>query len=74
VQEAIPRSTKQEDNLGTPNAAQERQKKPQVKATWVEKAQGIKFTPSSFPHFSISSNLFKSSCSSTFKHFFQFME
>jgi hypothetical protein len=34
---------------------------------WVEKAQGIKLTPPSFPHFSISSNLFTSSCSSVSK-------
>jgi hypothetical protein len=38
VQEALPRGTKQEDNLGTPNTAQKRQKKPQVKPMWVEKA------------------------------------
>jgi hypothetical protein len=63
VQEALPRSTEQEDDLDTPNTAQKRQKKSQAKLMWVEKAQGIKFTPS-FPHFSISSNLFKSSCSS----------
>jgi hypothetical protein len=53
VQEAIPRSTKQEDNLGTPNTAQERQKKPQVKPIWVEKAQGIKFTPLIPPFFNL---------------------
>jgi hypothetical protein len=47
VQEALPRSTKQEDYLGTPNTAQKRQKKSQVKPMWVEKAQGINFAP---PH------------------------
>jgi hypothetical protein len=47
VQEAFPRSIKQEDYLGTPNTAKKRQKKSQVKPMWVEKAQGIKLTP---PH------------------------
>jgi hypothetical protein len=67
VQEALPRSTKQEAYLGTPNTAKKRQKKSQAKPMWVEKAQGIKLTPPSFPHFSISSNLLKSSCSSISK-------
>jgi hypothetical protein len=67
VQEVLPRSTKQEDDLGTPNATQKRQKKLQVDPMWVKKAWGIKFTPSSFPHFSISFSLFKSSCSSIFE-------
>jgi len=74
VQEALPRSTKQEDYLGTPNTAQKRQKKSQAKPMLVEKAQGINFAPPLFSHFSISSNHFKSSCSSIFKHFFQFIE
>ena len=55
VQEALPRSTKQEDNLGTPNTAQKRQKKSQVKPMWLEKAYGIKFTPPLIPLKQISS-------------------
>jgi hypothetical protein len=38
VQEAPPRSTKQEDDLDTLNTAQKRQKKSQAKPVWVEKA------------------------------------
>jgi hypothetical protein len=41
VQEALPRSTKQEDYLGTLNTAQTRQKKSQVKPMWMEKAEGM---------------------------------
>jgi hypothetical protein len=46
VQEAFPRSTKQEDYLGTPIRPKKRQKKSQAKPIWVENGQGIKLTPS----------------------------
>jgi hypothetical protein len=53
VQEALPRSTKQDD-LGTPNTDQKGQKKSQAKPMSVEKAQGIKFA---LPHSPISRSL-----------------
>jgi hypothetical protein len=57
VQEALPRSTKQEEDLGTPNTAQKRQKGVVSKAD--VSGEGIRhqvYTPS-FPIFSISSSL-----------------
>jgi hypothetical protein len=51
VQEALQRSAKQEDYLGTPNTVQIRQKKLQLKPMWAEKAKGMKFTPSHSPFF-----------------------
>jgi hypothetical protein len=74
VQEALPRSTKQEDYLGTPNTAQKKAKEVASKAD--VGGEGIRhqvYTPS-FPHFSISSNLFKSSSHLFLKHLFQFIE
>jgi len=74
VQEALPRSTKQEDYLGTPNTAQKRQKKLQVKPMWVEKAQGIKLTPPHSPIFQSLLIFSKVLVHLFLKHFFQFLE
>jgi hypothetical protein len=66
VQEALPRSTKQEDDLGSrrrPKRAKEVASKADVGG---EGTRHQAYTPS-FPHFSISSNLFRSSCSSVSK-------
>jgi hypothetical protein len=67
VQEVLPRSTKQEDDLGTPNTAKKKAKEVASKAD--VDGEGTRhqvYTPS-FSHFSISSNLFRSSSSSVSK-------
>ena len=66
VQEALPRSTKQEDYLGTPNTAQ-KDKRSRKKSRCGWRRHKASILHPAFPHFSISSNLFKSSCSSIFK-------
>jgi hypothetical protein len=74
VQEALPRSSKQEDYLGTPNTAQKKAKKVASKTDVGGEGTSHQFCTPLFSHFSIFSNHFKSSCSSIFKHFFQFIE
>jgi hypothetical protein len=66
VQEVLPRSTKQEDYLGTPNTAKKKAKEVASKADVGGETIRHQVYTLSFPHFSFSFNLFKSSCSPIF--------
>ena len=67
VQETFPRSAKQKGYLGIPTTAQKKAEKVASKADVGEEGTRHQHCTPSFPHFSISSNLSRSSSSSVSK-------
>jgi len=72
VQEVLPRSTKQEDDLGTPNTAQKKAK--EVASNADVGGEGIKFTPPHSPIFQSLLIFSKVLVHLFFKHFFEFLK